>query len=209
MPGHSVTNAANETTDGFGDIAPRNDEDVRLVALMLRVREGDEGAFRELVEATEDRIYGTIAKMLGGVEGAEDLAQKVYVRIWQARERYVPTAKFSTWMFSIMRRLVLNERRGRARRGAVFYEPSPEETTRDAVARDCPAAEAAAGELARAIDVALAELPEEQRTAMILRRYEEMPYEEIAVVLGSTVPAVKSLLFRARETLRVKLAAWL
>lgn len=209
MPGYAVTNAADETTEGFGEIASPKDEDGRLVALMLRVREGDEGAFRELVEATEDRLYGTMAKMLGGVEGAEDLAQKVYVRIWQARGRYVPTAKFSTWMFSIMRRLVLNERRGRARRGAVFYDPSPDETPHDAVARDGPAAEVAAGELARAIDEALAELPEEQRTAMILRRYEEMPYEEIAAVLGTTVPAVKSLLFRARETLRVKLAAWL
>jgi RNA polymerase sigma-70 factor (ECF subfamily) len=209
MPGHPVTNAVDETAEGFGEIASPKDEDVRLVALMLRVRSGDEGAFRELVEATEDRLYGTMAKMLGGVEGAEDLAQKVYVRIWQARGRYVPTAKFSTWMFSIMRRLVLNERRGRARRGAVFYDPSPDETPRDAVARDGPAAEVAAGELARAIDEALAELPEEQRTAMILRRYEEMPYEEIAAVLGTTVPAVKSLLFRARETLRVKLAAWL
>lgn len=204
-----MTNRANETTEGFGDVAPRSEEDLRLVALMLRVREGDEGAFRELVEATEDRLYGTMVKMLGGVEGAEDLAQKVYVRIWQARERYVPTAKFSTWMFSIMRRLVLNERRGRARRGAVFYEPSAEEAPRNAVARECPAAEVAAGELGRAIDAALAELPEEQRAAMILRRYEEMPYEEIAAVLGTTVPAVKSLLFRARERLRVKLAAWL
>jgi len=209
MPGNAVTNAVDETTGGFGEITSPKDEDGRLVALMLRVREGDEGAFRELVEATEDRLYGTMAKMLGGVEGAEDLAQKVYVRIWQARGRYVPTAKFSTWMFSIMRRLVLNERRGRARRGAVFYEPSPDEAPRDAVARDGPAAEVAAGELACAIDEALAELPEEQRTAMILRRYEEMPYEEIAAVLGTTVPAVKSLLFRARETLRVKLAAWL
>jgi RNA polymerase sigma factor (sigma-70 family) len=82
---------------------------------MLRAREDDETAFRELVEATEDRIYGTIVKMLGGLEGAEDLAQKVYLRVWQARKRYEPTAKFSTWMFSITRRLVLNERRGRGR----------------------------------------------------------------------------------------------
>jgi RNA polymerase sigma-70 factor (ECF subfamily) len=72
-----------------------------------------------------------------------------------------------------------------------------------------PASEASAAELARAIDAALAELPEEQRAAMILRRYEEMPYEEIAAVLETTVPAVKSLLFRARETLRGKLASWM
>ena len=204
-----MTQATNERDKGFGGIYPREDDDARLVALMLRARKDDETAFRELVEATEDRVYGTIAKMLGGVEGAEDLAQKVYLRIWQARGRYEPTAKFSTWMFSIVRRLVLNERRGRGRRSAVFYDPRPEEKPHEVVSGHSPATDAAAGELARAIDRALAELPEEQRTAMILRRYEEMPYEEIAVVLGTTVPAVKSLLFRARETLRVKLAAWL
>lgn len=204
-----MTHAPNESGDGFGEVPPREDDDARLVGLMLRVRGDDEAAFRELVEATEDRVYGTIAKMLGGSEGAEDLAQRVYLRIWQARGRYVPAAKFSTWMFSIARRLVLNERRGRARRAAVFHEPAADETIRETGGGVSPPAEAAAAELARAIDAALAELPEEQRTAMVLRRYEEMPYEEIATVLGTTVPAVKSLLFRARETLRTKLAAWL
>ena len=204
-----MTQATKERDDGFGEIVPREDDDSRLVALMLRAREDDETAFRELVEATEDRIYGTIVKMLGGLEGAEDLAQKVYLRIWQARKRYEPTAKFSTWMFSITRRLVLNERRGRGRRSAVFYDPRPEEKPHEIVSVHSPAADAAAGELARAIDEALDDLPEEQRTALVLRRYEEMPYEEIAMVLDTTVPAVKSLLFRARETLRGKLKAWL
>lgn len=195
--------------EGFGEVAPANDEDDRLVALMLQVRGGDEQAFRELVEATEDRVFGTIAKMLGGIEGAEDLAQKVYLRIWQARERYEPTAKFSTWMFGIARRLVLNERRGRSRRGAVFHDPAPGETVREPTSRDSPAAEASAAELAAAIEGALEGLPEEQRTAVVLRRYEEMPYEDIAEVLGTTVPAVKSLLFRARQVLREKLAGWM
>jgi len=203
-----VTHDPNESDAGFGVIEPRADDDARLVALMRRAREDDEGAFRELVEATEDRVFGTIVKMLGGVEGAEDLAQKVYLRIWQARKRYEPTAKFSTWMFAITRRLVLNERRGRARRGVVFYDPGREESVPEPAARDSSAGLVEAGELARAIDAALAGLPEEQRTAVILRRYDEMPYEEIAAVLETTVPAVKSLLFRARETLRGKLRDW-
>lgn len=204
-----MTRETKEKEEGFGEIEPRADDDARLVALMLRVRRNDEAAFRELVEATEDRVYGTIVKMLGGIEGAEDLAQKVYLRIWQARGRYEPTAKFSTWMFSIIRRLVLNERRGRARRGAIFYSPTSEEPVREPCGGVSPASEASAGELVQAIDSALADLPEEQRTAIILRRYEDMPYEDIATVLDTTVPAVKSLLFRARETLRVKLAGWL
>ena len=204
-----MTSVENETSGGFGDIPPRDDDDARLVTLMLRVRENDEAAFREIVEATEDRLYGTIAKMLGGTEGAEDLTQRVYLRIWQARGRYERRSKFSTWMFSIMHRLVLNERRGRARRSAVFYAPGPDETPRDPISRDLPSGEASAAELAAAIDKALADLPDDQRTAMILRRYDGMPYEEIATVLDTTVPAVKSLLFRARETLKVKLRAWL
>lgn len=196
--------------EGFGPAAPSGDDDnPRLIELMLQVRAGDEEAFRDLVEATEDRVFGTIVKLLGGVEGAEDLAQRVYLRIWQARERYEPSAKFTTWMFSIAHRLVLNERRGRSRAGAVFYRPAAEETVPEPVAADSPSASAAAGELARAIDDALASLPDDQRTAVVLRRYEEMPYEEIAVVLGTTVPAVKSLLFRARQTLREKLAGWM
>ncbi len=195
--------------NGFGAVMDADDDNAHLVGLMLRARDDDEAAFRELVEATGDRVYGTIVKMLGGIENAEDLAQRVYVRIWKARSRYEPTAKFTTWMYSIARRLVLNERRGRSRRAAVFYQPAADETVREPVAGDSPIAEASAAELSAAIDRALAELPEEQRTAMLLRRYEEMPYEEIAKVLGTTVPAVKSLLFRARETLRSRLAPWL
>jgi len=202
-----VTSEAND--QGFGEVGPGADDDARLVALMLKVREGEEAAFREIVEATEDRLYGTIAKMLGGAEGAEDLAQRVYLRIWQARGRYERKSKFSTWMFAIMHRLVLNERRGRARRAAVFRDPAPEENPREATTGQLPSSDAAGAELAAAIDAALADLPEEQRMAMILRRYDEMPYEDIAEVLGTSVSAVKSLLFRARETLRVRLKEWL
>ena len=91
----------------------------------------------------------------------------------------------------------------------MFRTPGADETPRDAVTRDLPSGEASAAELAAEIDAALAALPDDQRTAMILRRYDEMPYEEIAEILGTTVPAVKSLLFRARETLRRKLKDWL
>lgn len=196
--------------EGFGPALPAADDDnPHLVALMLRVRGDDAEAFRELVEATEDRVFGTIVKLLGGIEGAEDLAQRVYLRIWQARGRYEPSAKFTTWMYSIAHRLVLNERRGRSRAGAVFYRPAAEESVPEPVATDSPSASASARELSRAIDEALALLPDDQRTAVVLRRYEEMPYEEIAQVLATTVPAVKSLLFRARQTLREKLAGWM
>ena len=197
-----------DSTDGFAPMVEREDDNQLLVGLMRRVREGEEGAFRELVEATEDRLYGGIVKFLGFTEGAEDLAQKVYLRIWQARERYEPTAKFTTWMFSIAHRLVLNERRGLSRRAAVFVR-NPTDEVREPVSPDSPLRKASAAELGQAIEAALVKLPDDQRAAMVLRRYEEMPYEEIAKVLDTTVPAVKSLLFRARQALRVSLAEWL
>lgn len=197
-----------DSTDGFAPELEGEDDNQLLVGLMRRVHEGDEEAFRELVEATEDRLYGGIVKFLGYTEGAEDLAQKVYLRIWQARERYEPTAKFTTWMFSIARRLVLNERRGHSRRAAVFVR-NPLDEVGEPVSSDSPLRKASAAELGQAIEAALIELPEDQRVAIVLRRYEEMPYEEIARVLDTTVPAVKSLLFRARQTLRSRLAEWL
>lgn len=195
--------------DEFGDIASPADDNARFVALMLRVKAGDEAAFRELVEATEDRVYGTIVRMIGGVEGAEDIAQQVYLRMWKARERYEPSAKLFTWIHSIAYRLALNERRSRSRRSAVFVEPTPDAPALEQPVNEPPSALAAAAELSQAIERALAELPEDQRAAMTLRRYEEMPYEEIARVLQTTVPAVKSLLFRARRELKEKLHAWM
>lgn len=197
-----------DSTDGFAPMLEREDDNDLLVGLMQRVREGEEEAFRDLVELTEDRLYGGIVKFLGFTEGAEDLAQKVYLRIWQARERYEPSAKFTTWMFSIAHRLVLNERRGLSRRAAVFVRNPPDEV-REPVSPDSPFRKASAAELGQAIEAALVELPDDQRVAITLRRYQEMPYEDIAQVLQTTVPAVKSLLFRARESLRTKLAEWL
>lgn len=199
----------NFDNDSPHDLAAREQENEKLVGLMQRVRGGDAEAFRELVEATEDRVFGIIVKMLGGMEGAEDLAQMTYLRIWKARERYEPSAKFITWMYSIIRHLVLNERRSRGRRGAVFMDPSPERGIVEPILKVSPSEQAAAVDLAQAIERALAELPEDQRTAVVLRRYEEMPYEDIAHVLKTTVPAVKSLLFRARGTLKEKLRAWI
>lgn len=195
--------------DEFGDIASPADDNARFVALMLRAKTGDEAAFRELVEATEDRVYGTIVRMIGGVEGAEDIAQQVYLRMWKARERYEPSAKLFTWVHSIAYRLALNERRSRSRRSAVFVEPTPDAPALEQPVNEPPSALAAAAELSQAIERALAELPEDQRAAMTLRRYEEMPYEEIARVLQTTVPAIKSLLFRARRELKEKLHAWM
>jgi len=172
---------------------------------MVRIREGDMEALRLLVETHQARVIGTISKMLGSDAESEDLAQQVFIRIWKSAPRYQPTAKFTTWLFRITRNLVFNELR-RKRHFADQTEEIPEPTER---ADKEPDQVLLGEELQRAIQDAINRLPESQRMAIILRRYEEMPYEEIAKVMGTTVPAVKSILFRARAELRERLAKYL
>ncbi len=182
------------------------------IALMLRVKEGDEAAFEELVERHQYRVVGTVAKMLGGESEAEDVAQQVFVRVWQSRGRYSPSAKFTTWLLTITRNLVFNEMRRRRRAKLVPFElDDGEHPVREHPDPRMPSAseQVLGTELQEAIGRAIASLPEAQRMAVVLRRYEEMPYEEIAKVLETTVPAVKSLLFRARADLKDRLKSYL
>jgi RNA polymerase sigma factor (sigma-70 family) len=172
---------------------------------MARIRGGDMEAFRLLVEAHQSRVVGTITKMLGSDAEAEDLAQQVFIRIWKSAPRYKPTAKFTTWLFRITRNLVFNELR-RKRHFANRVEEIPEPVERSEKEPDQVLLDS---ELQIAIQDAINKLPETQRLAIVLRRYEEMPYEEIATVMGTTVPAVKSILFRARAELRERLAKYL
>jgi len=172
---------------------------------MARIRDGDMEAFRCLVEAHQARVVGTISKMLGSDAEAEDLAQQVFIRIWKSAPRYRPTAKFTTWLFRITRNLVFNELR-RKRHFVDQADEMPEPAER----RDQePDKVLMKGELQSAIQNAIDQLPESQRLAIIMRRYEGMAYEEIAAVMGTTVPAVKSILFRARAELRERLEKYL
>lgn len=183
----------------------------RSIALMLRVKEGETNAFEELVELHQHAVIGTVAKMLGNPAEAEDIAQQVFIRVWKSAARYEPQAKFTTWLFTITRNLVFNEVRRRKRKPAVSIEEREEEFHLMEADKhtSSPAESALQGELEEAVENAIAELPEKQRMAVVLRRYEEMPYEEIGKVLELTVPAVKSLLFRARSQLKENLKKYL
>jgi len=196
----------------FMEDAPRPDDDTRRDhAWMERIADGDHEAFRELVTTYQDIVVGTVARMLGNPADAQDIAQQVFLRIWRNAKRYKPDAKFTTYLFTILRNLVFNETRRRARKKEVSSNEREDDfhLQSEAPAEDRPDAGLLQAELQRAVDAAIAALPETQRLAVVLRRYEDMPYEEIAVVLGLTVPAVKSLLFRARTSLRESLAAYL
>ena len=175
------------------------------IGWMARIREGDMDAFRLLVETHQARVIGTISKMLGSDAESEDLAQQVFIRVWKSAPRYRPTAKFTTWLFRITRNLVFNELRRRRH----FVDQTEEISEATERAEKEPDQVLLEEELQLAIQDAINRLPESQRMAIILRRYEEMPYEEIAKVMGTTVPAVKSILFRARAELRQRLAKYL
>jgi RNA polymerase sigma-70 factor (ECF subfamily) len=187
------------------------EENSRDILLMERIGAGDHRAFRELVERHQHAVVGTVAKMLGNPSEAEDISQQVFLRIWRHAKRYRPDAKFTTYLFTITRNLVFNESRRRKRRNEVSSDEREEAShagTPDVPSRQ-PDAELLQAELRAAVDKAISALPEQQRMAVVLRRYEQMPYEDIAGVLDLSVSAVKSLLFRARATLRDALAGYL
>lgn len=193
------------------DPSPTTHEDSLDAVLMARAGKGDHQAFRELVERHQNAVIGIVAKMLGDATEAEDISQQVFVRLWKHANHYRPEAKFTTYLFTIARNLVFNESRRRSRKKEVSVEEREESANLQvaAASEDEPDTALLQGELQAAIDRAIASLPEAQRMAVVLRRYEQMPYEEIATVLELSVPAVKSLLFRARTTLREALSGYL
>lgn len=183
--------------------------------LMLRVKRGDRAAFGELVEKYKQPLYNFIFRTLRDETESEDVAQTVFLQVYKSRARYERTAKFSTWLFTIARNLCLNEIRRRSRHPAESLEESHAEHD-DQPSRQyedkkifLPTDDALHGELARKIEEALAELPENQRTAILLCRQDELSYEEIAEVLDCSLSATKSLIHRGREALKEKLKPYL
>lgn len=178
---------------------------------MQGVANGDTAAFEKLIERHQTLVIGTVARMLGSNSDVEDLAQQVFLRVWRNAGRYTPRAKFTTWLLKITRNLVFNEMRRTKRHAHVpmQWESLGEEVPLKDESSQSPAESLLEHELQQAIEAAILELPETQRMALILRRYETRSYEEIAEVLDLSVPAVKSVLFRARTELRARLAEYL
>jgi len=184
-----------------------HDPDVRL---MLQVREGDAAAFTELVLRYQNRLLTVLEHLVGNREQAEDLAQEVFVRVFKARHRYEPEAKFSTWLFTIANNIASNALRSRNRRREVGV---PEGNGADSTPLSLDQlAKAASGaqptrrldkaEQAEIVRTAVAALSERQRMALLLAKFEGMSYQDIAQTMDLSVQAIKSLLSRARVNLK-------
>jgi RNA polymerase sigma-70 factor (ECF subfamily) len=183
--------------------------------LMLRVKRGDRAAFTELVEKYKQPVMNLVYRTLHDEAEAEDLAQTVFHQVYKSANRYESRAKFSTWLFTIARNLCLNEIRRRSRHPAdsldqahAEHDDQPRQQFEDK-SNVAPPEKLLQGELAQKIEEALAGLPENQRTAILLCRQEELSYEEIAEILGCSLSATKSLIHRGRETLKEKLKPYL
>jgi len=184
-------------------------------ALMLRAKDGDIRAFEQLVEKYKQPIVSLMFRMLHDLSEAEDLAQTVFVRVYQSASRYEVSAKFSTWIFTIARHVCLNEIRRRSRHPAQSIQSSlpdgDEPATRQFEDQTTftPPQAILHKELEAKIQQALDQLPEKQRLAVLLCRQDELAYEQIARVLGLSLSATKSLIHRARETLKLRLKPYL
>lgn len=183
--------------------------------LMLRVKNGDLAAFEELVGKYKQPVINLMARTLHDLTEAEDLAQNVFVQVYKSADRYKVSAKFSTWLFTIARNLCLNEIRRRSRHPAdsldLSHPDNDEQPLRQYEDRRNPSPPDSLlhSELEEKILETLALLPENQRTAILLCRQEDLSYEEIARIIGCSVSATKSLIHRGRETLKEKLKPYL
>jgi RNA polymerase sigma-70 factor, ECF subfamily len=182
------------------------------VQLMLDVKAGDDASFNLLLQKYRTPLINFLYRMVRNTATAEDLAQEVFLRVYRARKQYSPSAKFTTWLFRIATNLALNSVRDNRHRQMDVSIDAPPVDEESAAPLQLPAREMRIDEhmierdRALFIRNAIAALPEKQRVAVLLHKYEEMDYAEIAKILECSESALKSLLFRAYETLRVQLA---
>jgi len=181
----------------------------RDAQLMLRVREGDEISFGLLLERHRAPVVNFLHRMVQNRAISEELAQEVFLRVYRSRETYEPTAKFTTWLFRIATHLALNWIRDgkKEKSNESLSEEVMEGVERQVADRQPSVEQAMIFEVkVREIRKAIEALPEKQRAAVLMHKYQGLDYSQISGALSCTESAVKSLLFRAYETLRSRLA---
>jgi RNA polymerase sigma-70 factor (ECF subfamily) len=190
----------------MGSIAAALDYDAQL---MIRVKEGDGASFSLLLDKHRASVIHFLFRMVQNQAVAEELAQEVFLRVYRSRATYEPTAKFTTWLFRIATHLALNALRdGKNERLQERIDGDTADAPVRQISDNKPSPEAVMVREARLEEVrrAVATLPEKQRAAVLMHKYQEMEYSQIASALKCSESAVKSLLFRAYETLRARLA---
>ncbi len=199
-----------------GESSPSLPEDPD-VALMQRVADDDAAAFEQLLLKWQDRLVTLFWHQTGDHSTAEDLAQEVFLRVFRSRKRYRPTARFSTWLYTIANN-VASDLRQRAYRRREHGVPAVSSASQSIMGLEALAVDASGEMPARVVDrkellsvvqQALSTLGDNQRMAVLLAKFEHCSQEEIAAAMGLSVPAVKSLLFRARDNLRTALSPYL
>ena len=197
---------AERVKNDIGTAAAALDLDTEL---MVRVKEGDGASFGVLLEKHRSPVVHFLYRMVQNHAVAEELAQEVFLRVYRSRGTYEPTAKFTTWLFRIATHLALNALRdGKNERLQERLDDDSSDMPVRQVSDLRPSVEQRMVYQAKLDEVrrAIAALPEKQRAAVLMHKYEEMEYTQIARVLSCSESAVKSLLFRAYETLRARLA---
>jgi len=181
----------------------------RDAELMLRVRDGCDSSFALLLERHRNPVVHFLFRMVQNQAVAEELGQEVFLRVYRSRATYEPTAKFTTWLFRIATHLALNSIRDRRKEKG---QESLNEDLLDGLERQVPDRQPTVeqamvyGTRLREVRSAIEALPDKQRAAVMMHKYQELEYSQIASSLGCSESAVKSLLFRAYETLRARLA---
>ena len=178
--------------------------------LMAKTAEGDEFAFEILVRRHQTSVLNLVYRYVGDRTKARDLAQEVFIRVWRAANRYEPKAKFTTWIYRITANLCLNELKSVKGKKLVQLESEHEDSQKTNFethpnASQSPEDLLLAKESSRQVSEALQGLPENQRMALILKRYDNLSYDEIANIMECSVSAVESLLVRAKRNLQEKL----
>ncbi len=201
-------------SDQSPDSYELRDPDVRL---MLEVRNDNAAAFEELMLRYQNRLVTVLDHLVGGRDQAEDLAQEVFLRVYRSRKRYVPGAKFSTWLFTIANNVAANARRSRSRRREVSLSVSDGSSSggnrldqlAQAASGLMPARQLDKAEMREVVRLAIEALNERQRMAVLLSKFENMSYADIAETMNMSQEAIKSLLSRARLNLKEVLEPYL
>ena len=176
---------------------------------MQRVVRGEEAAFTELIAKYKTPVHAFVYRLLNDFEEADDVAQEVFIKVYRLADLYQPRAKFTTWLFALAHNLAVDRLRRRKQRRTLAGEQAEAEIKMAADTNSNPSQALGRREKIAAVQQAIEQLPLDQKTALLLYQYENLSYAEIGQVMRCSVKSVEARLYRARESLRARLAKWL